>query len=82
MKPPTSASSTPKLHVVDENRRPIVEVTGAVSGRYELQERREDGTIVLAPDSSAAAILEREGARAATPEEFEQAFGDLPTGVG
>ena len=82
MKPPTSASSTPRIHVVDENRRPIVEVTGAVSGRYELQERREDGTIVLAPDSSAAAILEREGARAATPEEFEQAFGDLPTGVG
>jgi hypothetical protein len=67
---------------MDETRRPIVEVTGAVSGRYELQERREDGTIVLAPDSSAAAILEREGARAAMPEEFEQAFGDLPTAVG
>lgn len=64
---------------MDEERFPIVEVSGAVSGRYELREQREDGTILLGPDTSAQAILRRAGSRPATPEEFEQAFGDLPT---
>lgn len=39
----------------EEARRgpPIVEVTGAVTGRYELLEQAEDGTIVLGADISA-----------------------------
>jgi hypothetical protein len=65
---------------VDEIRPPIVEVTGAVTGRYELLEQSEDGTIMLGPDPSAEAILRRQNSRPATAEEFEAAFGDLPTG--
>lgn len=58
----------------------MVEVTGAVSGRFELLEQAEDGTIVLGPDTSAEAITRRQNSRPATDEEFEAAFGDLPTG--
>jgi hypothetical protein len=65
---------------VDDGRPLIVEVSGALSGRYELQERRDDGSIVLTPDTSDAAIFEREGGHPMTPEEFERAFGVLPTG--
>ena len=80
VRPSRNASTAPTIHVVDQTRRPIVEVTGALSGRYELQERRDDGSIVLKPDLSDAAIFEREGGRPMTAEEFERAFGDLPTG--
>jgi hypothetical protein len=65
---------------VDQTLRPFVEVTGALRGRHELQERRDDGWIMLEPDLSDAAIFEREGGRPMTAEEFERAFGDLPTG--
>jgi hypothetical protein len=71
---------TSTIHIVDEIRPPIVEVTGAVTGRYELLEQAEDGTIVLGPDTSAEAIMRRQTSRPATDEEFEAAFGDLPTG--
>jgi hypothetical protein len=58
----------------------IVDVTGAVTGRYEVLEEREDGTVVLSPDTSIGAIMRRLGSTRATDEEFEAAFGDLPTG--
>jgi hypothetical protein len=67
---------------VDENRPPIVELTGAITGRYELQEQAEDGTVVLAPDTSAMAIMARLASEPASSEEFEAALGDLPTDVG
>lgn len=80
MRPSGNASAATRVHGLDQTRRPIVEVTGALHGRYELQERRDGGSIVLKPDLSDAAIFEREGGRPMTAEEFERAFGDLPTG--
>ena len=67
------------IHYVDEIP-PIVEVTGAVNGRYEVLEQAEDGTLVLGPDTSLQAIMRRHNSRPATAEEFQAAFGDLPTG--
>lgn len=63
-----------------EDRSGIVELTGALTGRYRVQDTREDGTVLLRPDTSQPAILDRAKARPATREEFERAFGDLPTG--
>jgi hypothetical protein len=64
---------------VNEVRPLIVEVTGAQSGRYELQEQAEDGTVVLRPDTSAQAIMRRLGTEPAAADEFDAAFGDLAT---
>lgn len=52
-----------------------------IAGSY-LVEPQEDGTLVLMPEGeepTLVAIREREGARAATDEEFRRAFGDLPS---
>ena len=67
------------LHRVEDNPQ-IVQLTGALTGSYEVQDTREDGTVILRPDTSYAAILRRSSGRPATRREFEQAFGDLPTG--
>ena len=48
-------------------------------GDYVLEERLEDGRLVLPPDTSVAAIFRRVGGRPMTPEEFERHFGHLPT---
>jgi hypothetical protein len=51
-----------------------------IAGSY-LVEPQEDGTLVLVPEGeepTLAAIREREGARAATADEFRDAFGELP----
>jgi len=54
-----------------EQTTPILEVTtGDYSGRYEVRERRPDGTLVIAPATSIAAMRARRGSRAATPEEI------------
>ena len=45
--------------------------------RYVVDEHLEDGGLVIYPDSSLDAMLDRAGARRATPEELEAAFGDL-----
>ena len=39
-----------------------------------------DGTLILRRDTSAEDIMRREGGRPMTDAEFEQHFGDLPTG--
>lgn len=48
-----------------------VELTGAVNGHYVIRDRRPDGEIVLAPDTSWQAIADRAGGRELTPEEWE-----------
>ena len=63
---------------MDELR--IVDVTGAVTGRYEVLEEREDGTVVLSPDTSIDAIMRRLGSTPVSDGEFRAAFGDLHTG--
>ncbi len=49
-----------------------------VAGEYLLDERLEDGRLILRPDSSAQAIERRLGVRGASEEEFERHFGELP----
>ena len=50
-----------------------------IAGDYVIEERRPDGSLVLAPDTSAAAIERRLGLTPATEEEFQRHFGHLPT---
>jgi hypothetical protein len=50
-----------------------------VAGDYVLEERRPDGGLVLAPDTTVEAIRRRVGGRPMTDAEFEQHFGQLPT---
>jgi len=54
-----------------------ITVAGADPGDYVVLEHREDGSMVIAPDTSAAAILRRLSARPATLEEFEAEHGPL-----
>ena len=56
-----------------------VRLSGELSGAYVVDEVFEDGRIVLRPDTSAAAIRERAGLDPVTDDEFEQAFGHLPS---
>ncbi len=57
-----------------------VKVSGAeVNGSYVLEERLEDGRLVLRPETSVAAIRARPGVEPASDEEFERHFGHLPT---
>lgn len=49
-----------------------------LAGDYVVDERHEDGRLLLRPDTSAEAIQRRLGVTPITPEEFEQHFGHLP----
>lgn len=61
-----------------------VTVEGDVSGEYVIVEKREDGSLVLEPDTSMEAIRRRHDATPATLEEFEAEYGPLqpPDGEG
>lgn len=61
-----------------------VKLTGDVSGEYVVVEKREDGSIVVKPDTSMEAVRRRHGLRPATVEEFEAEYGPLqpPDGEG
>ncbi len=57
-----------------------VRLTGAVKGSYVIQKRGPNGQLLIAPDTSWPAILERSGARELTAQEWEQfiaEYGDL-----
>ena len=57
-----------------------VRVSGAgLEGEYVLEERREDGSLVLRPDTSIDAIRRRLDVEPVSDEEFERLFGHLPT---
>ena len=56
-----------------------VRLSGELSGEYVVDEVFDDGRIVLRPDTSAAAIRERAALDPVTDDEFEQAFGHLPS---
>jgi hypothetical protein len=49
-----------------------------VAGDYVLEERHPDGSLVLRPDTSAAAMERRAGLRPMSDEDFEEVLGDLP----
>lgn len=46
-----------------------------VAGEYVLEERLEDGRVVLRPDTSAESIERRLGVKPASQEGFERHFG-------
>jgi hypothetical protein len=56
-----------------------VTLSGAVSGRYLVTEKRDGGELTLVPDTSIDAIRERQGTQPMSTDEFEATFGDLPT---
>jgi hypothetical protein len=61
-----------------------VSVEGYVSGDYVIVEKRDDGSIVLKPDTSMEAIHRRHNTTPATLEEFEAEYGSVqpPDGEG
>jgi hypothetical protein len=54
-----------------------VTLSGDLSGKYVVVEKREDGSLVVAPDTSVEATLTRHRLEPATPEEFEAEFGPV-----
>jgi hypothetical protein len=61
-----------------------VTLSGDLSGDYVVLEKRDDGSLVVAPDTSANAILRRHDMTPATLEEFEAEYGPIqpPDGEG
>lgn len=57
----------------------LIELERTVGDRYEIK-AAEDGRMILTPKLTAAARRTRLGGRPVTDQEFEAAFGDLPTG--
>jgi hypothetical protein len=48
-----------------------VTLSGDIAGEYVVEDQRPDGRLVLAPDTSAAAIRTRGGSRSLTAGEWE-----------
>ena len=61
-----------------------VTLSGDRSGDYVVVEERPDGSLVVAPDTSAEVILRRHDMAPATLEEFEAEYGPVqsPDGEG
>lgn len=61
-----------------------VKLSGDIEGAYVVEEMSPDGMLLIAPEwpsesTSAAAIMQRAGAKPLSPEEFQAHFGHLPT---
>jgi hypothetical protein len=56
-----------------------VKLSGELSGEYVVEDVLEDGRVVLRPDTSAEAIRLRGGLEPVTDQEFDRAFGHLPS---
>jgi len=54
-----------------------VKLSGDIEGAFVVEETRSDGRLVLSPDTSAQAIMERLGHEPATLAEFEAVHGAL-----
>ena len=68
------------LRSVSHDPADRVTLAGAITGNYIVDERLNDGRLVLRPNTGVDAIIERTGGgRPLTPDEFEQHFGHLPT---
>ncbi len=55
---------------------PHVTLTGDLTGNYVVSDRRDDGTLVLVPESAVDASLRAHGLRAATPAEADAWFAE------
>jgi hypothetical protein len=49
-----------------------------LAGEYVVEERHDDGSLLLRPDTSVRAMERRAGLRPMSEEEFEEVFGGLP----
>ena len=54
-----------------------MKLSGDIEGAFVVEETRSDGRLVLSPDTSAQAIMERLGHEPATLAEFEAVHGAL-----
>jgi hypothetical protein len=72
------------LRQVESQRALRVTLAGDRSGDYVIVEEREDGSLILAPDTSMAAIRRRHGLKPATLAELEAEYGPVqpPDGEG
>ena len=61
-----------------------VTLSGDLTGDYLVVDQREDGSLVIEPDTSMEAIRRRHNATPATLEEFEAEYGPVgpPDGEG
>lgn len=61
-----------------------VRLVGDRAGRYVVTDERPDGTLVLTPEDSTAAMLERHGLEPASIEDLEAEYGPVapPDGEG
>jgi hypothetical protein len=56
-----------------------VTLAGDLNGDYVVDERLDDGRLVIRPDTSAEAIHRRQGLEPISVAEFEEHVGQLPT---
>ena len=63
--------STESSAIITEMEQPThITLSGDIEGAYVVTEKRPGGELVIVPDTSWKAMLERTDARAASPEEF------------
>jgi hypothetical protein len=55
---------------------PHVTLTGDLTGEYVVSDHRDDGTLVLVPESDVSAGLRANGLRAATPSGADAWFAE------
>jgi hypothetical protein len=81
-----SAEAATPARMCSMTAQPAAHVTlsGDLSGEYVVLEKRDDGSLLVAPDTSADAILRRHDMTPATLEEFEAEYGPIqpPDGEG
>ncbi|MBS1862265.1 MAG: hypothetical protein JSS68_11205 [Actinobacteria bacterium] len=77
-------TSTERSAIIPYVGQPHVKLSGDIEGSYVVEESRSDGRLLVAPDTSAGAIMERLGHEPATLAEFEAAHGAVrpPDGEG
>jgi hypothetical protein len=70
--------------IIRSVERPHVNLSGDIEGPYVVEETRSDGRLVILPDTSAQAIMERLGHEPATLADFEAEYGAVrpPDGEG
>jgi hypothetical protein len=67
--------ATESFAIINFVDQPHVKLSGDIEGSYVVEETRNDGRLVISPDMSAQAIMERLGHEPATLAEFEAEFG-------
>jgi hypothetical protein len=67
--------ATESSAIINSVDQPHVKLSGDIEGSYVVEETRNDGRLVISPDTSAQAIMERLGHEPATLAEFEAEFG-------